>query len=464
MKTQHINGFQQMDQVHTKIDNRGHKRDNIQQRMDDRFKMTTKRQTRTTPIHSGFGEITGEQFTFDQFDRFTPYRKEKSDVDDFTYERDEPNRQIQNPVSFSSYGDGFATFGQNQKIVHNKSTIGNDINKFTLDFMVNYMKHSKKQFCISPFSIYEVFATLYDGSGGETKNQLESFFSYSANLQQSLKIVHDQIIKDGLKIKNIIAVADKYKCINNNTTTSTIKFNGGNDVAKINDLIKKETNGLINNILSPDMLMGCPLLLLNILYFKSEWKKKFNTKQTRIGIFNNKHEVMFMNLMDGKNQYYENQSCQLLEKDYIDNWTMGFILPKNNSFDIMNLPTFINNLKEETINHLMIPKFEIKTKCSIMNLLRHMGCDVVESKLNVSKMITMNNGQPHDDLYIGNIIHSAVIKVDEEGTEAAAVTAMVSYNCIEQDKNEINFIANVPFFYYIRNKTTGIISFIGEFF
>lgn len=464
MKTQHINGFQQMDQVHTKIDNRSHKRDNIQQRMDDRFKMTATRQTKNTPIHTGFGEITGEQFTFDHFDRFTPYRMEKSDIEDDTYEKDEQTRKIQGHVSFSSYDDGLATFGHNQKILHNKSSIGNDINKFTLDFMINYMKYSKKQFCISPFSIYEVFATLYNGSGGETKNKLESFFGYSANLHSALKSAHERIVEDGLKIKNIIAVQDKYKVTNNDDpTTSVLKCGNNIDANRINDIIKKETNGLITNILSQDMVQDCPLLLLNILYFKSQWAKKFSVQESQRGLFNNNAQVTFMNLMDTKNQYYENQTCQILEKDYVDNWTMGFIIPKNTNFDLLNLPTLINNLKQETIDHLMIPQFEIKTKASITNLLKHMGCDIIGSNLNLSKMIKMNNGQPHDQLYIKNVIHSVVIKVDENGTKAAAATAMTMFNCIPE-KKEINFIANVPFFYYIRNKTTGIISFIGEYF
>jgi len=145
---------------------------------------------------------------------------------------------------------------------------------------------------------------------------------------------------------------------------------------------------------------------------------------------------------------------------------MGFILPKDNytqpiigSYEQYDY--YINSLKTNEINLVKIPKFTCETKYRIDNLFKKYGLKEIFNNLDISEIIPPFNNQP---IGIDQIIHNAVIIVDEQGTKAAASTAMMLLsNSIEPQKPKINFIANHQFIYYIRHVPTNTIIFIGQY-
>ena len=108
---------------------------------------------------------------------------------------------------------------------------------------------------------------------------------------------------------------------------------------------------------------------------------------------------------------------------------------------------------------MAIPKFEIRKKTNLVSQLKKHGVKdlFLEDKCDLSTI--------SKDIYVEQIIHEAVIIVDEEGTEAAAVTAMMlcQNSCSRPKQPNKIFNANHPFYFYIRYMPTNTILFIGNY-
>jgi serpin B len=141
---------------------------------------------------------------------------------------------------------------------------------------------------------------------------------------------------------------------------------------------------------------------------------------------------------------------------------MLLFLPKENDIESIesiinpdNLDEWKNDLSKQKIN-IYIPKFEFKTKYNLNNALQTMGIkDAFDwQKANFSGMDGTN------DLFINDVVHKAYVKVNEEGTEAAAATGITIGVTSIPDFNE--FKADHPFIFLIQHKETGVVLFLGK--
>lgn len=350
-------------------------------------------------------------------------------------------------------------------------------NAFTVIFFNNLLKHlrEKKGVIISPYSVFNLFIILYLGSYGSTEAELKKYFNLPDKKSSlaDLNYINDMLIKNGtMKKMNLVCISKKIKInnafVNNTKHIATFShFDPNNvdyEVKKLNNIIENATNGTIKDIMNSGMMKDdTAMILVNTLYFYSKWKNTFDEGMTAKGIFygEKQKQVQYMNLYDDKNRYYEDNKNQILEKDYEDSdFCMGFILPKNKhekpTITHEQFNYYVTQLKKNDIDVLTIPKFKHQSKFKFDNLLKKYGLREVFTKPNFSGIM------PKEVTPIDDIIHVAVIDVNESGTEASAATIFTSYNCIK-DKT-INFIANHPFIYYIRHIPTNTILFIGQFY
>ena len=151
----------------------------------------------------------------------------------------------------------------------------------------------------------------------------------------------------------------------------------------------------------------------------------------------------------------------MIELDYADReYTMGVLLPKTSNIENIQLEylnNWINNLVETKVE-LSLPKFTHRTKIQLASILKHLGLKSLFNSNNadLSRMV--------DDAYVTNIIHEAVVIVDEDGTEATAATTAVVAKCLcRAQTQKIIFNANHTFMYYIRHKKTNTILFLGTY-
>jgi serpin B len=202
-------------------------------------------------------------------------------------------------------------------------------------------------------------------------------------------------------------------------------------VEQVNEWCSEKTHGKITNILdelNPDTVM----LLLNAIYFKADWQHPFNPSYTYTGEFTDPtvkggtKEVQFMTQTKNFN-YYEDKSVQVVELPYKNDSTSAIvILPK----DKIDVDTYLKSLDDNELNTILagftskrvslsLPKFEIEFETKFKDILMKLGMVQAFDITADFSGIKCSGG-----IKVNNVIHKTYLKVDEKGTEAAAVTAV----------------------------------------
>ncbi|UFX99871.1 serpin-like protein [Megavirus baoshan] len=349
---------------------------------------------------------------------------------------------------------------------------------FTINLFNNFDSVSN---IFSPLSINYALSLLHLAALEITNLELNNLLKYKYTVDD-LQIVND-IFNDGTISMTNLMLINKTKKINKNyknMINDLVKmihedFKNPDLVAqKINHYVENKTNGLIKDIISPNNIDNNTIMILvNTVYFKSKWKYGFDVNKTSREKFGS--EKKFVDLMNIENNfnYYENKSFQVIEIPYQDeNYVLGIILPKiipdNDTIDytINNVPIItaqeinelINNLSLEKIN-IYIPKFTDKRKLNLIPILKKMGLSqIFDTKMCQLDLIANN-------ICVSNIIHEAVIIIDESGTIASAVTVVTgrAISSAPKKENIKIFRADHPFIYYIRYLPTNMFLFFGDF-
>jgi serpin B len=207
--------------------------------------------------------------------------------------------------------------------------------------------------------------------------------------------------------------------------------------------------------------------LVNAIYFKGKWKSPFSKDSTKSENFHtsasNIIKAKFMH-NTGHYRYYEDATLQAVEIPYMGGRTaMVILLPKEKD-GISQMENKLGHLYYSKIISSMnspkvivaFPKFKTTTAFELGGTLSAMGMpDAFSSSADFS-------GISNEGLHISNVIHKAFIDVNEEGTEAAAATAVIMPFSIAQPMATAIFNANHPFIFVIRDTMTGGILFMGK--
>jgi serpin B len=238
---------------------------------------------------------------------------------------------------------------------------------------------------------------------------------------------------------------------------------------RINAWVEKKTKGKIKDLIAKGALSRMTrLVLTNAIYFKGDWTSQFQEEQTRDAPFTlldgEKIDVPMMN-QTGEFKYMETGNFQGLELSYVDGeLSMIIFLPKK--FD--GLGDLEETLTSENLSKWMakprkqkvivsIPKFKMATQFELTEVLKSMG---MTNAFSANADFSGMNGRR--DLFISAVIHKAYVDVNEEGTEAAAATAVVvNVTAIRPEPTPV-FRADHPFVFVIRDNQSGSILFIGR--
>jgi serpin B/serpin B11/12 len=320
---------------------------------------------------------------------------------------------------------------------------------------------------LSPLSIGYITSLLHLGSVAGTENELTALMGRKNSLEE-LRAVFDLFNSDVVNLANAILVnknmpiEKKYlEMMQLVALVSNEDFNNAQAVTdKGNNFIEKNTRGLIKNIIKTDFI--CPdvvMVLINVIYFKTLWEKQFKAKNTRDALFNGNQRVRMMQVTHDF-PYFENEWVQQVEMPYKGNqFCMGFILPKKETADLKDcLMNF--HLLQKTATEVHIPKFTHRKNIDLVPLMNKLGVKHLFS----SKDARLDAMTPVSSTHVSKMIHEAVVIVDEDGTEAAAVTVAVCRmeSCCVKPQPKI-FNANRRFTYYIRHMPTNMLLFVGDF-
>jgi serpin B len=362
----------------------------------------------------------------------------------------------------------------------------NYVNNFA-NHLYTINKDVKDSWIMSPLSVLFCIGMFYRGTDGGTEKEIKSLLKINKkDMCNNLIVLKDVLNKNLVKMTNVIYLSDRVKNnilpefredINKFGMFDTVDiYKPAQEISRINTFVEQHTNNLIKNLLpggsiTPDTLV----ILLNTIYFKSIWEIPFSKRSTKLNSqFNSidkKKTVDMMTQYCKYFPYYEDKKYQILELSYKDSsCVFGIILPKKLTDKINITPnqlkTYWKKLHNTEITLLNIPKFRIEYNDELSGKLQSMGLRTMFQNASVNDMIDIKNTDIKRSICVDKVIHKAVIIVDEEGTEAAAATVTSMCEIQGMDYNfspPINFIADHPFMFYIRETVTNCIIFQGQF-
>ncbi|KAK2903638.1 hypothetical protein Q8A67_008351 [Cirrhinus molitorella] len=244
----------------------------------------------------------------------------------------------------------------------------------------------------------------------------------------------------------------------------------------INKWVEKKTQGKIKDLLPHGSIDAMArLVLVNAIYFKGNWERKFPKEATRDGPFKlNKTQTKPVKMMSQKAEFpmtfIQEMNSQVLELPYVGkSLSMLIILPKEIEDGTTGLQKLEKALTYEKLMEwtkpevmhkqevqVSLPRFKMEQTYDMKSLLISMG---MEDAFDLQK-VNLSGMSPNNDLVVSKVIHKAFVEVNEEGTEAAAATGVVVMNrCLRIPQV---FNADHPFLFFIRHNPTKSILFYGR--
>ncbi len=344
---------------------------------------------------------------------------------------------------------------------------------------------SDESFFASPLSISMAFGMTLNGTDGETYEQMRDFFSHEGLSNEEINIAFRDLIdlltrldpQVRMEIANSIWYHRSFEVLEEFLQTNAeyfdaeiadLDFNDPAAVDIINNWISDKTNGLIEEMIQqidPEVI----LYLINAIYFKADWTVQFDPEDTREEQFTTgtgeQIEVPMMRVRD-EFGYFENDDWQVVDLPYGNgDFSFTALLPADRddpgafagSLIRQEFEAITSQIERDTVSVYM-PRFEIDYKYEdIMSDLTSMGLTIP-----FSESADFARINPVEDLFISDVLHRAVIKVDEEGSEAAAVT-VIEIGRESVGPVELSIRLDRPFQFFIRENSSNTILFMGKY-
>ena len=383
---------------------------------------------------------------------------------------------------FSETSSGIIT--QDTEFANDDSS---DEKDFVFAFYSEIAKDSpESNLFLSPFGISTAFSMAYEGAAGNTASEMQQVFGFISDDQKRREAISDTLAKlDSkndmykLQIANALWVKDGYQIKQDYLDTATtyydstvdnVDFVTNDGVNKINRWTSEKTQGKIKDVLAPDSTDELTrMVITNAIYFKGKWGNQFNPGNTSDKLFwldkDKSVTVPMMKSPADMFDYYETKDLQAIKMYYVGgDISMIVLLPKDKN-GLGSLEDSLNMQKLDFIRDMMtrepltiqMPKFEFETEYKLVDSLENLGIHDAFDKNNADFQ-----GMTDEQVYLDQAIHKAFVNVNEEGTEAAAITALVVRAQSGPPEPRHEFVADHPFVFIIQENNTGEILFIGR--
>ena len=343
---------------------------------------------------------------------------------------------------------------------------------------------SNKNVFVSPTSVAIALSMTYNGASGETQqamakalelqgitlptvNQANNALKASlenADPEVQLSIANSLWAKQGVTFKPDFLERNRQFY---GAKVTELDFANAEATRTINNWVKENTRGKIDQVvdqLKPDDV----LFLINAIYFKGNWTKKFDQNQTAERPFylsNGTQKQHPMMSQSGKYRYYENETFQAVSLPYgKGRLSLYVFLPReNNSLDafqqqlaVENWQQWMNQFRMRN-GSIQLPRFKFDYDIQLNNALKVLGMESAFSDgADFSNMTSAS-------VAINEVKHKTFVEVNEEGTEAAAVTSVgVALTSAQMPEEAFQMVVNRPFFCAIRDNQTGTVLFMGS--
>lgn len=253
----------------------------------------------------------------------------------------------------------------------------------------------------------------------------------------------------------------------------SLDFSQQSTVDYMNEWCKEQTNGFIPKVFD-NLNSELVSILMNAIYFRGDWTVPFVTDYTHNSTFTNEDGTtstvpMMTQGLAGDFRYAEDDLMQAVRLPYAKGqYGMTLLLPREGKttgeiLDMLSgerLATLEGEMKYTPVN-VEIPRFETNQTTQLVQPMRQMGLSSWFDGGNITGMVQNPDGTPHG-VFIANAFQVARIKVNEKGTEAAAVTVFEFADGMGPD-NPKSFLADHPFVYLITERSSGAVLFVGTY-
>ncbi|PNX76015.1 serpin-ZX-like protein [Trifolium pratense] len=372
--------------------------------------------------------------------------------------------------------------------------------------------HQDKNVVFSPLSLQVVLSIIAAGSDGPTRQQLLDFLRFKSTDHLNSFVSHllSVILKNvtpshqpclpfleaappttpvclsfanGVWVEQSLTLQSSFKQIvttDYKATLASVDFqNKADEVTnEVNLWVEKETNGLIKEILPQGSVHNLTrLIFANALYFKGVWDYPFFDQETKDYDFHllNGSSVKVPFMTSKKNQFIRAfNDFKVLRVPYQQGddqrkFSMYFFLP--NAKD--GLSALVENVASESelldhklpldkveVGDFRIPRFNISFELETSDMLKELGVVLPFYGGGLTKLVY--DSKVSEELHVSEIFHKSFIKVNENGTEAAAATVVtIELQCARNVPTRLDFVADHPFLFMIREDITGTILFVG---
>lgn len=364
-------------------------------------------------------------------------------------------------------------------------------NAFALD-LYRQLSSQDGNIIYSPFSISLALAMTYAGARGETEAQMADTLHFRGqDVHAAFNALDLELAKQGkggskdqeplqLNIANAVWAEQTHPFLQEFLDTVAVNYGAGIRLAdfigqyesvrkEINKWVEDQTKDKIRNLLAEGTLNPrTRMVLVNAIYFKADWLTKFDPNDTRDAPFRllDGSETQVKMMSNGLHgiPYAAGDGWQAVELPYAGGTAaMTILVPDEGRFsefesalDEAKLDEILNALQPASVQ-LSLPKFTFESQFSLPDQLSTLGMsDAFNPDLADFSGMTGNR-----DLFISDVIHKAFVAVDEEGTEAAAATAVIMELAMAPMFETVLTIDR-PFIFLIRDTVSGQILFMGR--
>ena len=349
---------------------------------------------------------------------------------------------------------------------------------------ISQSEEDGKNIMISPLSISLALAMTYNGADGETKEAMEDVLhlhglstedinkSYQSLINALLSVDPKVImeIANSIWYRDDFSVEDDFLNINKtyyDAEVTGLNFSDPASVDIINQWVSDKTHAKIDKIIDQINPLDV-MFLINAIYFKGTWKYEFDKNDTHEAPFYDENgnflkDVQMM-MIEADLNYTSNDLFHAIELPYGQgNYSMIVMLPQSgvsidsliNNMNKNNWETWMESFYNRPDFEVFLPKFKFEFEKELKKVLSQLGMGIAFGQNGNADFSKIN---PNEDLFISSVKHKTFIEVNEEGTEAAAVTSVT----ISRGVSANEFRANHPFIFVIKEKFTNAIMFMGR--
>ena len=361
-----------------------------------------------------------------------------------------------------------------------------DNSAFAFDLYQQLRQSEEGNLFFSPYSISTALAMTYAGARGETEQQMCEVMHFGlpqSDLHAATSALANDLdgagkgrgyqlhIANRLWGREDVKFLDPFLAVTRDdyrAELTRLDFAGQTEKSRqtINSWVEKQTNDRIKELLKPGIVKGTTLLVLtNAIYFKGDWAEKFEKDRTRDEPFHlsaDKKVAVPMMFQNCEFRLAELEELKMLELPYRgEDLSMLVLLPEENvelaaieeQLSLEKLEAWRAKLAKQEVN-VWLPRFKMTSEFQLNEALIDLGMS-----LPFSAEADFSGMTGSKDIYISAVVHKAFVEVNEEGTEAAAATAVVAD---EAGGIMAQFRADRPFLLLICDNHTGSILFFGR--